>query len=405
VIRRVMIFGAGSTGRGHVGELAYEAGWHLILVDRDSRLIQTLKDAGRYTVHLHGPGGVRDVTVDRYRAYHVSEIAALVEHALDIPLILTAVFSHNLHETAPPVANIIATRKASGVASPLNIVCCENMQHSGGVLRSMVMPLLSPEVAAYAGERVGFPDCMVSRVVPLAVDNPLDMIAEDYNEWTVDAAGFIGPPVPLPGMELVTNQEARLARKFFLHNGGHAVCGYWGVHRGHTYIHEAIADPVVMEHVSGAIEELAQVVSRHYGFALDEARDYGYALKARGAVAALRDLILRVVRDPLRKLSREERFVAPAELAIRYGLPCRELARAMAAALHYHDADDPQSVEMRERLETQRPQGAIPSILGLAAGDPLVALVVEEYLAWRCPAQTPNKRSGPTRDHREELPR
>ena len=381
--RRVMIIGAGPTGRGHVGELAYEAAWELVLVDRDSHLIQTLRDAGRYTVHLHGPGGVRDVTVDRYQAYHVSEIAALVEHALDIPLILTAVFSHNLHEIAPLVARIVAARQAAEVASPLNIVCCENMQHSGAALRSMVTPLLSSEVAAYAGRRVGFPDCMVSRVVPLAIDNPLDMIAEDYNEWTVDAAGFIGPPVSLPGMELVTNQEARLARKFFLHNGGHAVCGYWGFHRGHTYIHEAIADPVVMEHVSGAIEELAQVVSRHYGFAVDEAREYGYTLEARGAVAALKDLVLRVVRDPLRKLSRAERLVAPAELAVQYGLPCRELARAMAAALHYYHADDSQSVEMRARLETQGPEGAIPSILGLGDDHPLVALVVEEYLAWR----------------------
>jgi mannitol-1-phosphate 5-dehydrogenase len=380
-----MIFGAGSTGRGHVGELAYEAGWETVFVDRDSRLMQTLGDAGRYTVHLHGPRGVRDVTVDRYHALAITEADALVEQALDIPLLLTAVFSHNLHEVAPLVASIIAARNAKGVATPLNVVCCENMQHSGAALKSMVMPLLAPEVAVYAGAHVGFPDCMVSRVVPLAIDNPLDMIAEDYNEWTIDAAGFVGPPPPLPSMELVTNQEARLARKFFLHNGGHAVCGYWGFHRGHTYIHEAIADAVVMEHVAGAIEELAQVVSRHYGFALEEARKYGYALKARGAVAALKDLILRVVRDPLRKLSREERLVAPAELAMRYALPCRELARAIAAALHYHDRDDPQSVEMRRRLEKQGPQRAIPGILGLENDHPLAALVIEEYLAWRVP--------------------
>jgi len=385
VIKRVMILGAGATGRGHVGELAYEAGWELILVDRDPRLIQTLRDAGRYTVHLHGPHGVRDVTIDNYQVYHVIEAAALAERALDIPLILTAVFSHNLQEIAPVVARIIAARKAREVATPLNIVCCENMQHSGAALKSLVMPLLSSEATAYAGDGVGFPDCMVSRVVPLAIDNPLDMIAEDYNEWTVDAAGFIGPPVPLPGMELVANQEARLARKFFLHNGGHAVCGYWGFHRGHTYIHEAIADPVVMEHVGGAIEELAQVVSRHCGFALEEAREYGYALKARGAVAALKDFVLRVVRDPLRKLSRAERLVAPAELAVQYGLPRRELTRAMAATLHYYHAGDPQSVEMRRRLEVQRPEQAVADILGLPPDHPLVALVVGEYRGWTAP--------------------
>jgi len=383
--KRVMILGAGSTGRGHVGQLAFEAGWELILADKDRDLVQALRAAGRYTVHLYGPRGARHVTVDRFRAYRVSETEALLEEALEIPLMLTSLFSHNLHQAAPLVANIITARRAAGVTAPLNIVCCENMQHSGAMLKNMAQPLLTPEAAEYARTRVGFPDCMVSRVVPLAAEHPLEMIAEDYNEWTVDAAGFIGPPVDLPAMELVNNQEARLARKFFLHNGSHAVCAYWGFHRGHTYIHEAVADPVVFEHAAGAIEELAQVVSRHYRFPLEAARQYGLEIGARGAVAELKDLILRVVRDPLRKLSRAERFVAPAELAVQYGLPCRELARGMAAVLHYYHPLDAQSVEMRERLKSEGPETAIPGILGLPAGHPLVAVVLSEFRGWESP--------------------
>ncbi len=381
--KRVMILGAGSTGRGHVGELAFEAGWELVLVDKDPGLVQILKDAARYTVHLHGPQRVRRVIVEGYRAYHVGEVGALVEQALDIPLILTSLFSDNLHEVAPLVARIIAARWAAGVTSRVNIVCCENMQHSGTMLKSMALPLLAPEAGAYAATYVGFPDCMVSRVVPLAVDIPLEMIAEDYNEWTVDATAFVGPPVDLPAMELVSNQEARLARKFFLHNGGHAICAYWGFHRGHTYVHEAVADPLVLEHVAGAIEQLAQVVSRHYGFTLESAREYGLALKGRGAVAELKDLILRVVRDPLRKLSRGERFVAPAELAVRYGLPFHELALGIAAVLHYYHPNDSQSVALRQRLEAEGAEKAIAGILGLPRDHPVAASSVIEYRTWR----------------------
>jgi mannitol-1-phosphate 5-dehydrogenase len=383
--KRVMILGAGSTGRGHLGELAFEAGWELVLADKNRDLVQALRDAGRYTVHLYGPRGVRHVTVDRCRAYHVSEVGALLQEALDIPLMLTSLFSENLPEVAPLVARIITARHAAGVNVPLNIVCCENMQHSGSMLKSIVRPLLAAQVDAYALARVGFPDCMVSRVVPLAVEHPLEMVTEDYNEWTVDAGAFVGPPVDLPAMELVNNQEARLARKFFLHNGSHAVCAYWGFHRGHTYVHEAVADPVVLEHVRAAIEELAQVVSRHYGFALEATRQYGLEIGARGAVAELKDLILRVVRDPLRKLSRMERFVAPAELALQYGLPCRELTRGMAAVLHYYRPEDPQAVTMRERLKSERAERAIPRILGLPGDHALAALVVNEYRAWEAP--------------------
>jgi mannitol-1-phosphate 5-dehydrogenase len=372
--KRVVIFGAGSTGRGHLGELAFAAGWEPVFVDRNAGLVRVLREAGRYTVKLCTGAGHRVVTVEGLRAYHTSEVEAIVAEALEVPLMLTAVFSDNLPDVAPMVARIVEARRAARVDAPLNVVCCENMQNSSTMLRTLVEPLA-------AVEGVGFPDCMVSRVVPLA-ENPLEMVAEDYNEWTVDAAAWEGPAVKLPAMELVDNQEARLARKFFMHNGAHAVCAYWGFHRGHTYIHEAVADDFVLERVVGAIEELAPIVARRYGLDAESVREYGMELGARGAVAELKDLILRVVRDPLRKLSRAERFVAPAEMAIEYGLPCEEIVWAIGAVLHYHHPDDAQSVEMRKRLETEGVEAAAAGIMGLAADHPLVAKVVQAYRAF-----------------------
>lgn len=380
--RRVMIIGAGATGRGHLGQLAHEAGWELVLVDHNRELIEALRRVGLYTVRLCRADSARTVTVDGYRAYHTDQVEAVVREGLTVPLILTAVFSQNLPHIAPLVARIITARAAAGVVTPLNVICCENMQDSSTVLRDLVLALLDPHQRAYAAERVGFPNCMVSRVVPLPEGNPLALVAEDYNEWTVDAGAFVGPAPELPAMELVPDQETRLARKFFMHNGAHAVCGYWGFHRGHTYIHQAIADPVVSAHVLGAIEELAQVVARRYGLDLGAVRAYGLELGARGAVAEIRDLVSRVVRDPLRKLSRQERLTAPAVWAVEYGLPCDELVLAMAAALHYSAPDDPQSVAMREQLAANGADAALPAILGLPPDHPLVARVAAAYEAW-----------------------
>ncbi|HEY3415587.1 MAG TPA: hypothetical protein VGM23_01770 [Armatimonadota bacterium] len=381
-MKRVMILGAGSSGRGHLGQLAHAAGWELVLVDRDANLVHALRDAGRYTVRLCRATDETTAVVDKLTAYHVSETEALVREGLEIPLLLTCLFSHNLHEVAPLVAHIISARAAAGITQPLNVICCENMQHSSSLFQSLVLPLLSPAARAYADRLVGFPDCMISRVVPLATEHPLELMAEDYNEWTVDAAGFVGPPVNLPALELVTNQEARLARKFFMHNGAHAVCAYWGFHHGHTFIHEAVADSAVLAHVVAAIGELAQVVARRYGFTYEETYAYGLELGPRGAIAMLRDRILRVVRDPLRKLSRDERFVAPAVLAIEEGDPCAELVRSIAAALHYVHPDDPQAVAMQQQLREEGPAQAIPAILGVPDTHPLCPLVLEQYLVW-----------------------
>jgi mannitol-1-phosphate 5-dehydrogenase len=318
--------------------------------------------------------GHRVVEVEGFRVYHTSEIETLVEEAKGASLILTAVFSDNLPRVAPLVARLLEARRTAGIGTPLNVVCCENMQNSSSMLESLVELLTSTQ-------GVGFPDCMVSRVVPVAVE-PLEMLAEDYNEWTVDAAAWVGPAVDLPAMELVDNQESRLARKFFMHNGAHAVCGYWGFHRGHTYIHEAVADEFVLERVVGAIGELAPVVARRYGMDAEAVREYGLELGARGAVAELKDLILRVVRDPLRKLSRPERFVAPAEMAIEYGLPCDEIVRAIGAVLHYRHPDDAQSVAMAEKIEREGIEVAAAAVMGLPQDHPLVGKAVEAYRAF-----------------------
>jgi mannitol-1-phosphate 5-dehydrogenase len=381
--KRVMILGAGCSGRGQLGQLAREAGWELVLVDRDEALVARLREAGAYRVRLCRVDGAREVVVDGCRAYGVNETAAIVREGLDVELVLTCLFSQNLPVVAPLVAALIAARHAGHITQPLNVICCENMQHSSSVLRGLVLPLLSAGAAAYAGDYVGFPDCMISRVVPLPAGDPLELVAEDYNEWTVDQAQFKGPAPALPGLELVSNQEARLARKFFMHNGAHAVCGYWGFHRGHTYIHEAVADPVVLGHVTGAIAELAPVVARRYGFDVAATHAYGLELGPRGAIAAIQDRILRVVRDPLRKLSRDERLVAPALLALAAGSPCAELADAIAAALHYRHPDDPQSVALQQRLQQEGLARALPAIMGVPEDHALVATVTRHYQQWR----------------------
>lgn len=387
MIRRVMILGAGSSGRGHLGQLAHAAGWEIVFADRDLHLVQALQRAGRYSVRLCGATAERRVVVDNFRAYPVGDTAALVREGLEIPLLLTCLFSQNLPAIAPLVARIVGARCAAAISQPLNVICCENMQNSSSLLKTQVLPLLTQAEAAYAETHVGFPDCMISRVVPLATEDPLELLAEDYNEWTVDQAGFVGPAVELPAMQQVANQEARLARKFFMHNGGHAICGYWGFHRGHTCIHEAVADPVVVAHVVGVMQELAHVVSRHYGFSYEAALQYGLELAPRGAVAALQDRILRVVRDPLRKLSRAERLVAPAVLALEDGSPCKELALGIAAVLHYHHPDDPQAVEMRNRLRAEGAEKAVPRILGLPVGHPLIGNVLAAYHGWKGAAE------------------
>ena len=254
---------------------------------------------------------------------------------------------------------------------------------SSTTLGKHVRRLLHDADLAWCDQYVGFPDCMISRVVPRPEPDPLAIIAEDYNEWTARREAFRGDkPAQLSALELVDNQTARLERKLFIHNGGHAICGYLGFHRRHRYIHEAVADPEVARHVVAALDELGEVVRRKWGFSTESIDHYKQDLCRRGAVPEMRDEVLRVVRDPLRKLSPRERLLAPVTLAIAYGLPHLAIVRGIGAALRYRHPQDPQSVELSERISRQGLAEVLEDVCGIAAGAPLAAEIAQAAEQW-----------------------
>jgi mannitol-1-phosphate 5-dehydrogenase len=380
---KIVVFGAGATGRGHVGLLAWQAGFDVVFVDKKPELVDALRRTGRYAVRLCGEQR-QELDVSGYRVYDATERAAIAGEFADAVLVLTAVFDQNLSDVARTIALGFSVCARAGRTAPLNCIACENMMDSSTQLGRYVRALLEPGDAAWCEQYAGFPDCMISRVVPRPEPDPLVVVAEDYNEWTVRAEAFRGAPPPaLTALELVDNQTARLERKLFIHNGGHAACGYFGFHRGHKYVHEAVADPLVADRVVATLDELGAVVERKWGFSSESIDVYKQDLCRRGAIAEMRDEILRVVRDPIRKLSPRERLVAPANLAVAYGLPRASIVQAIAAALHYCHPQDLQSVA----LATQLPQQGLAHVLRetcqIPESSPLAAEITAAWQQWK----------------------
>jgi mannitol-1-phosphate 5-dehydrogenase len=382
---KIVVFGAGATARGHVGLLAWQAGFEVVFVDKKLDLVESLQRAGQYRVKLYGQQ-CREITVSGYRVYSHLDRARVAEEVRDAVLVLTAVFDQNLPDVAQTIALGVAACARAGRTQPLNCIACENMMDSSSTLGRHVRTLLSADALAWCDQHAGFPDCMISRVVPRPEPDPLVIVAEDYNEWTARAEAFRGAkPAALTALELIDNQSARLERKLFLHNGGHAVCGYVGFHRGHRYIHEAVADPVVAEHVLGAMDELGGVVRQRWGFSAESIDAYKQDFCRRGAIAEMRDEILRVVRDPIRKLSPRERLVAPANLAVEYGLPRTWIVRGIAAALHYQHPQDSQSLELTENLAQRGLPAVLQEVCGIATDSPLNAEIKDVWTKWSVP--------------------
>lgn len=380
---KIVIFGAGATGRGHVGLLAWQSGFEIVFVDCDSNLVEALQNSGQYKVKLYG-GQEQEITVRPYRVYRSEQRKEVAAEIVDAALILTAVFDQNLADVSRTIALAVSNCRTAGRDKPLNCIACENMQDSSSTLGRHVRKMLSDEDLGYLDSNIGFPDCMISRVVPRPEPDPLVIIAEDYNEWTARVQDFKGQkPQALKALELVDNQTAHLERKLFIHNGGHSVCGYIGFHRNHRYVHEAVADNVVAEHVLGALDELGQIVqSKHHCFSSESIKAYEQDLCRRGAIPQMKDQILRVVRQPIRKLSHNERLVAPAKLALEYGLPRKWIVKGIVAALKYHHCKDEQSVELAQMLNAKGLAAVLSEVCKIDGSSPLSKEIGESWENW-----------------------
>ena len=387
---KVVIFGAGATGRSTLGLTAWQTGYELVLVDKKPALVQRLKEAGRYTVRMYGgPEEFRDFTVAGFSVYNSRERQAITQEIVTADLVLTAVFDYNLADVAETVALAAAACREAGRERPLNFIACENMMDSSSALRRHVEALLSPADRFYADRYFGFPDAMISQVVPIPEPDPLFIVTENYIEWTARAEAFKGPrPPSLAALELVSdsdpvnNQTARLERKLFIHNGGHAVCGYFGFHYGLRYIHEAVADPRVLQPVLGALDELGEVVRQKHGFSAEAIDAYKRDLGRRGSIAALKDEILRVVRDPIRKLSNRERLVAPALLAVEYGLPRAWIVQGIVAALKYQHPGDAQSLLLAQKLAEKGLRAVLDEVCSIPNDSTLNDEIQTAWMRW-----------------------
>jgi mannitol-1-phosphate 5-dehydrogenase len=341
-------FGAGNIGRGFVGLLLHEGGYELVFSDVAAPLVDAINAVSEYTVHEVGEGG-HDRVVTGFRAInsatHPDEI---VDEISTANVVTTAVGPTILRFVAPHIVAGLALRDPS--ASPLQIMACENAINATDLLRDEVKALAGETWDALAGRAV-FANTAVDRIVPAQpADSGVDVTVEPYFEWAIESGAFGGSLPTIPGAHFVENLAPYIERKLFTVNTGHAATAYFGARAGIERISDALADPDIAARVSAALEETSAVLTAEHGLDPAELAEYRATILDRFRNPALVDTVQRVGRQPLRTISRHERFIGPAAMAAERGLPATALVGAVAAALEFDETDDEQSVELQQRL-------------------------------------------------------
>ncbi len=376
--RTAIQLGAGNIGRGFIGASMERSGYHVIFADIDGAIVDRINRDGQYTVNIEDvrPGSeiISDISAMDIRD------GGLVEAMSRADVITTAVGVGVLGKVAPRIASGITARFKSGNTLPLNVIACENAVGATSILKAEVFKLLDADERAFAQQNVGFADCSVDRIVPpSAYDNPIDVAVESFCEWNVDKNGLKEPFPKIEGMNLTDNLQAYIERKLFTLNTGHAITGYLGSLKGYKTTDEAIADPQIRAVVRGAMRESGEALVKKYGFERSAHSDYIEKIITRFENPYLKDDLARVGRDPLRKLSPQDRLVKPLMAALEYGLSVDNLLTGIGAALRYDYPGDPQSAGMQAMIREQGIAAAVADITGITEGDPLMDRIIASY--------------------------
>ena len=368
-------FGAGNIGRGFVGLILHGAGYEIVFADVNAALIDQLAAADSYEVHEVGEESVTHV-VDRFRAVNsAADEEALIREIATADIVTTAVGPNILRFVAPVIAKGLAARDES--AARLSVMACENAINATRLLQTEVAANLGADEWERLRSRAVFADTAVDRIVPNQDPGQgLDVTVESFFEWVVDRTPFEGTEPEIPGATWVDDLEPFIERKLFTVNTGHATAAYTGFAAGAHKLSDALAMPEVHDAVKAALEDTKALIVAKHGFSDEEQQAYLEKTLKRFANPYLTDTVDRVGRQPLRKLSRHERFIGPAaELAERGRTP-EGLLAAIGAALRFDVPEDPQSVELHEKLTALSPEEFVAEVTGLTAEHPLFDRVV-----------------------------
>jgi fructuronate reductase len=203
---------------------------------------------------------------------------------------------------------------------------------------------------------------MVDRIVPATtaedrtrIDAQLGMedfgavLTEPFSQWVIEDR-FAGPRprLELVGVELVADVEPYETAKLRMLNGAHSALAYLGLERGHRFVHEAVADPVLRPLVERLIRtEAAGSFTPAPG---QDLATYADRLLARFANPALRHRLAQIAMDGSQKIP--QRWLATLATQKRLGQDCPAILAAVGAWLRHLRApdvplDDPMAKALR----------------------------------------------------------
>jgi fructuronate reductase len=277
------------------------------------------------------------------------------------------------------LAEGLARRMAEG-RDGLTLLSCDNLADNGAQLARLLdshLQARDPALAQWVQDRCTCPATMVDRIVPATTGADRDalekqagfrdeaaVLTEPFTQWVIED-NFAGPRPrwDLGGAQFTADVRPFETAKLRMLNGAHSALAYLGLARGHTYVHEAMADQALAPLIERLMrDEAATSLTPAPG---QDLAAYAASLVARFANTALNHRLRQIAMDGSQKIP--QRWLETLAFHQRAGRQCPAILAAIAAWIGFVGQeglklDDPLA-EVLHRLWQAEGAGGMPLAL------------------------------------------
>ena len=338
-MKKAVHFGAGKIGRGFIAELLHDSGFEIVFGDVVDALVDIVNKEHQYPLFLIDHD-YEEKIIDHVIAYsNIKEPEKIIDAICEAEVITTSVMATNLPKIAPLLTQGLKKRLEQG-GGKVTVMACENAIMGTDILKKAMI------------------------------------------ELAIERGKLIDPDSePIKGAEYVDDLMMYLQRKIYIINCGHAIAGYYGqAIKGYEIVQDALRDPDLLPDIRSAMLESASALEKKYGFAHEDLVNYMETMMIkRFTTPGVVDPIARVSREPIRKISPNDRIMGPANQCEEYGLDNFHLLKGVACALKFKADDDPQADELQKFIADNGVEAAIVKYTGVAEGSRMYNVILEEY--------------------------
>lgn len=342
--KKILIYGAGAIGRGFLPQILKPYGYEFSFVEKNKKIIDLMRSKKYFKAAIAGVNNYEFIKIPIKKCYEFGDNIDIGQYNL----VFTCVGPNNCYELAEQL------KKAKAVIS------CENDAFSAEKLRK-----LSGNPNIY----FGIPDVITSNTAPneLIKIDPLTTVTE--RGILILEKGNYRLPQEIPQLDR-KELDMHWNCKMFIHNTPHAIVAYLGWMRRYKYIHEAMADREIDKIATGAITELTKAIIISGLAEKNFAENYKDKELKRFRNKLLHDPIVRVAREPLRKLSKDNRLILGLRLCSFYNIIPHNIACGIKAALMYDNVNDGESQYIQNLRKSMDDCEVLKEISGIELLDP-----------------------------------